>query len=56
MLVRATQVNEESGFGPRQTEGHFLAISSSSWWRQFGAIGPMVLGLGGFLFFHIYFF
>ena len=56
MLVRARQVNEESGCGAWQAEGRFLAMSSSGWWQQFGAMGPTVLGSGGFLFFHIYFF
>ena len=56
MLVRATQVNEESGFGPRQTEGRFLAISSSSWWQQFGAIGPHGVGFGRLSFFSYLFF
>ena len=56
MLVRARQVNEESGCGLWQTEGRFLAILSSSRWQQFGALGPMVLGLGGLSLFHIYFF
>ena len=56
MLVRARQVNEESGCGAWQAEGRFLAMSSSGWWQQFGAMGPTVLGSGGFLFLHIYFF
>ena len=56
MLVRARQVNEESGCGLWQTEGRFLVIPSSSWWQQFGAVGPMVLGLGGLSFFSYLFF